>query len=251
MTTQARHRALFPDRTSWWRRLAIVVALALAAGFLQPAAAASADDDYEIPPYDPLLARSTAVYLMVDGSPSVRRAAEVALLGTDDDVKTFVEGGGIDEAMYADAKAAAQVLAGMDGPSVRSAALAAIAGSPDGLTPSSTAAGRQRWGRRAAAGLPADGVRRSDRARGGVRALAGTAEELTQFLSEGRKAAQLADTRLAATWMLNRRGEQQRPGAGHGGAEALAAPAELLREFLESGQFVARARDRSWPRSGA
>ncbi|MFI6761194.1 polymorphic toxin-type HINT domain-containing protein [Micromonospora sp. NPDC050417] len=229
--------------SAWIRRIAAVIIVVLVAGLIQPAMPALAEDDYEIPAYDPLLSRRTAVYYMVDGGPSVRRAAEAALLGTEEDVKTFVESG-VDEALIADARAAAHVLAGMDGPATRAGALQALNGTPDEVAAFVEGGWQSAWASderiRAYRLVESGGPTLRSAAE---RALAGTPTQLTEFLAEDRDAAQMADDRLAATRMLTDAPNNSGPALNAAAQEALAGPAEQLREFLESGQFVARARD--------
>ncbi|NKY38275.1 hypothetical protein HGA02_01695, partial [Cellulomonas septica] len=76
--------------------------------------------------------RTWVVSLLGAGTPSVRRAAETALLGSDADLRAFVDAG-FDQALAADYRASAQVLASTDGPALKSAAQAALAGADEAL----------------------------------------------------------------------------------------------------------------------
>ncbi|TQL37881.1 HNH/endonuclease VII fold putative polymorphic toxin [Salinispora arenicola] len=187
--------------------------------------------------------RAWVVADLLSGSPSVRRAAEAALLGSDEDVQAFLESGRA-EAVRADERAAARVLAGMDGPAMRTAAQDALAGSDEdvsafvegGWKPAWAADERVRAFRWVESGGPT--VRAA-----AEEALAGAPEELTEFLAQGRHAALFADDRLAVTRMLTGGVNNSGPVLDAAAQQALAGSAQDLREFVESGQFVARARD--------
>jgi hypothetical protein len=227
----------FPRRL---RALAAVVAVALVvqvAGSGVPANAAGPEPTLEE-------IRELAVRHLVDGGPSVQRAAEAALLGSDDTLRAYYDSAA-EAAEEADARAAAQVLAGMDGPATRSAALQAL-GKPandlftfvDGGWQTAWAADeRQRVYRVLESGGPT--VRAAAQ-----RALAGSAEDVAQFMSSGRDTAAYADDRLAATRMLTGAPGNSGPVLNAAASQALSGSAEDLREFLLTGQFVARARDR-------
>lgn len=60
--------------------------------------------------------------------PSVRRAAEQALAGSEADLQTYLTSG-YQAAMEADERSAAQILAALDGPAMRAKAQQALAGS--------------------------------------------------------------------------------------------------------------------------
>ncbi|NKY41163.1 hypothetical protein HGA02_17035, partial [Cellulomonas septica] len=71
--------------------------------------------------------RSWAAALLTTGTPSVRRAAEAALLGSDAQLDAFVDTG-FEAALAADYRASAQTLGGTDGPALKAAATTALAG---------------------------------------------------------------------------------------------------------------------------
>ncbi|MCM4079926.1 polymorphic toxin-type HINT domain-containing protein [Paractinoplanes hotanensis] len=220
---------------SWLRRIASVAALTMAAQLLTAQAPAWADE----PRYD----RSVVVDDMMDGGPSLSRAAEAVLLGGDAEFQAYQDGAR-EAAVEADLRAGAEVLAGMDGPSTRAAALQALSGDVDdirafvqgGYDAAWKADERVRVFRVAESGGP------TTRA-AAQRALAGTPEELNQFLSSGRESAEHADDRLAATRMLTGGSNNSGPILDQAAQRALAGAAEDLTEFLATGQFVARARD--------
>ncbi|WBB70630.1 polymorphic toxin-type HINT domain-containing protein [Micromonospora sp. WMMD812] len=201
-----------------------------------------ADDEID-PPWDPQLAREGVVYYLTEGTPSVRRAAAAAILGTDEQITAFLAGG-VKEAHAADARAAAQSLAGMDGPAMRAAALHALAGSTEDVQAFVDGGWETSWAsdeRVRAYRLVESGGPTVQAA--AQRALDGTPEELTEFLADGRDAAAYADDRLAATRMLTGGANNSGPVLNTAASQALAGTAEELREFIVSGQFVARARD--------
>src|SRR4051812_12190424 len=74
--------------------------------------------------------RDQAVADLLDGGPSVKRAAEAALLGSDAEVREYFDYGA-QAAQEADDRAAVQVLAGMDGATLRAAAVAVLGKSPE------------------------------------------------------------------------------------------------------------------------
>ncbi|GLY02163.1 polymorphic toxin-type HINT domain-containing protein [Actinoplanes sp. NBRC 101535] len=223
------------------RRIAAGLTLVLT-GTMLPAGPALAEEEE---PYDLAAARAWTAWQVVDGTPSVARAAVEALLGTDDDIIAFEQGGGADAALAADQRAAARTLAAMDGATVKAAAEAALAGSDEqvavfvegGYEAAWAADERQRVFRvLEAAGPTTKGAAQT--------ALDGTADDITEFLSVKRAKAEYADERLAATRMLTGGVGNSGPVLNTAAAAALAGTPEELRDFLLSGQFVARARDK-------
>ncbi|WBB70648.1 polymorphic toxin-type HINT domain-containing protein [Micromonospora sp. WMMD812] len=217
------------------RRIASAVVIVLVGTLLYPAAPASADLGAD---------RKRAVSYILMGGPSVRRAAEVALLGTDADVRAFLESGRL-EAQQADERAAARVLASMDGPAMRAAALQALAGSAEDVRTFVNGGWESAWTSdervRAYRLVESGGPTMKSAVQ---QALAGTPEQLTEFLANGRDAAAAADDRLLATRMLTGGSSNSGPVLDTAASQALAGSPEQLREFIESGQFVARARDK-------
>ncbi len=219
----------------WLRRIATVATVALAVQMLHAQAPAWADE----PQYD----LGVVVDDMIGGGPSLSRAAESVLLGTDADFQAYQDSTR-DAAVEADLRASAAVLAGMDGPSTRSAALQALSGDTDdvrafvngGYDAAWKADERVRAFRVLEAGGPT--VRAAAQ-----RALDGGPEALNEFLSSGREAAERTDDRLAATRMLTGGAGNSGPVLNEAASRALAGSAEDLGEFLATGQYVARARD--------
>ncbi|MCA2217520.1 polymorphic toxin-type HINT domain-containing protein [Jidongwangia harbinensis] len=187
--------------------------------------------------------RGVAVLDAIKGTPSIRRAAETALLGTDQDLRAYYDTG-FAAAQQADQRAAAQTLAAMDGPSMRAAALNVLNGSPSqvesfvqgGWTSAWNADERLRAYRLVQSGGPT--VRAAAQ-----RAIDGGTEAVASFLSDGLDAAEHADDRQAATRMLTGAPNASGPVLNAAAATALNGTPEELREFLRWGQFVARARD--------
>jgi hypothetical protein len=216
--------------------LSAAVVAAVSAGLLVvPAGVAAADVVAE--------SRQIAMSGLLSGGPSLRRAAEAALVGSDADLHAFVTTGKA-EAQAADERAAAAVLAGVDGPAMRAAALVALDGSQEVVRTFVNGGWEQSWSAderlRVYRVWEAGGLRTREAA---DQALAGTEEDWTEFLASGRQAAELADDRLMATTMLTGGANNSGPLLDAAAQQALAGTAEELREFLASGQFVARSRD--------
>ncbi|MDQ1630604.1 MAG: hypothetical protein QOC80_576 [Frankiaceae bacterium] len=183
-------------------------------------------------PADVVVDRDLAVAYLVAGGPSVRRAAETALLGSDADLRAFFESGRV-AADDADARAAAQV------------AVEALGKSPADVQAFVSGGWETSWD----ADKRVRGYRVLEAASGPTvkaaaqKALDGSPEDLKQVLSSGREAATYADDRLAATRMLTGGVNNSGPVLDGAAQQALRGSADELREFLETGQFVARARD--------
>ncbi|WBB72510.1 polymorphic toxin-type HINT domain-containing protein [Micromonospora sp. WMMD1128] len=223
------------------RRVAVATTAVLVGSFIQAAPASAEDEEY---PWDPAVAREVLVTYVTEGTPSVKRAAAEMLLADDAAIRTFLEGG-VDEAWAADARAAAESLASMDGPAMRAGALQALAGSPADVQAYVDGGWRAPWAAdervRAYRLLESGGPTMRAAAQ---KALDGTPEQLTEFLAEGRDAAAVADDRLAATQMLTGGANNSGPVLDTAAAQALQGSADDLREFITAGQFVARARDK-------
>ncbi|MCY1144260.1 ALF repeat-containing protein [Actinoplanes sp. Pm04-4] len=217
--------------------MATVLVLVLFASLLSAGSPAAAAEDVDMD-------RQEAVWDLSAGGPSVRRAAEAALTGSDADLQTYLDSG-YDAAMEADERSAAQVLAAMDGPTVRGAAEQALAGSraqvqafiDDGWHKPFEADERIRAYRLIEGGGPTMKA-------AAQRALEGSADDMTEFMSSGRDAAQYADERLEATRMLTGAVNNSGPVLDAAAKEALAGTADQLHDFLARGQFTARARDK-------
>jgi hypothetical protein len=215
----------------------LVLALSLQlAGPGVPAHAAAADV-----PIDEI--RDVAVLDLIKGGPSVQRAAETALLGSEQDLRAYYDGG-FEAAREADERAAAQVLAGMDGPAMRSAALGALAKSRADVQALISDGWQSAWDSderlRVYRVLEAGGMTVRTAAQ---RALDGGPEQIDQFLASGWESAEHADDRLAATRMLTGAPNNSGPVLNAAAQAALTGTPEELKEFLRWGQFTARARD--------
>lgn len=187
--------------------------------------------------------RSWAVSLMSSGTPSVRRAAEAALLGSDSDLEAFVASG-YEAALSADYRASAQMLGTTDGPGLTAASQAALAGSDEALRQFVEGGFKEAWAAderlRVMRALESGGP--SVRS-GAQTALAGGPKAWSEFLSTRLPELRFADERLMAATMLS--------GGVNSSGELLDAAADLaiagspdeVHEFLVHGQFVARARD--------
>ncbi len=190
--------------------------------------------------------RDFIVYDLVNGGPSVRRAAEAALTGSDEDVQTYYRSG-FEAAHEADERAAAQLLAGMDGPSMRAAALKVLGESRPELGAFVNDGWRAAWAADERVRLyrvleSEAGPTTKSAARQALNS--GSADDVDRFLSSGKGEAEYADDRLAATRMLTGGPNNSGPVLNSAAQAALnSVDRGELREFLRWGQFVARARD--------
>ncbi|WP_433793449.1 polymorphic toxin-type HINT domain-containing protein [Actinoplanes sp. CA-252034] len=211
------------------------------AGTLVSAVPASAEEDV---PYNYKAAREWTAWKVAEGTPSIARAATEALMGTDEDIRAFEQGGGADEAQAADNRAAAEALASMDGPAVKAAATAALAGTPEDVEAFISGGFQAAWisDERLRVYRVMEGAGPTTKAAAQA-ALNGTAEDVSNFLDEKQEKSEFADDRLAATRMLTGGVNSSGPILDAAAAKALAGSAADLRYFLVRGQFVARARD--------
>lgn len=187
--------------------------------------------------------RAWAASLVRSGTPSVARAAEAALLGSDADLQAFVETG-YDAAVVEDYRATAQVLGSTDGPWLTLAAKKALGGTEDELRQFVDGGYRSAWTTderlRVARAMEAGGPKVRE---AGQAALAGTPAQVSKFLESGLDKARAFDDRLTASTMLTGGSNNSGPVLDAAAQAALAGSPEELREFLATGQFVARARD--------
>jgi hypothetical protein len=220
--------------------LAAGLGLALVLQVAGPGVPAYAEVDDEITIAE---MRDLAVFDLVEGGPSVQRAAETALLGSEQEIRAYYETG-FDAAQEADERAAAHVLAGMDGPAMRAAALAALEKPRPEMRAFVTGGFESAWDAderlRVYRVLETGGTTVKTAAQ---RALDGGQEQIDQFLASGREAAEHADDRLAATRMLTGAPNNSGPVLNAAAQAALSGTPEELTEFLRWGQFTARARD--------
>ncbi|MCM4082476.1 TreTu family toxin [Paractinoplanes hotanensis] len=216
--------------------LVLALAVQLAGAGVQPAFA-------DVPEFTVDELREAAASDVQSGGPSVKRAAEAALVGSEQDLRAYSDSG-FTSARTADERLAAQALAGTDGPSLTAAALASLDKSPAELRTFVDGGWRAAWNAdervRAFRILDAGGPTVQAAAQ---RAVNGSAADLNEFMSTGRRAAEHADDRLAATRMLT--GAANNSGAllNEAAQKALTGTPEELAEFLRWGQYVARARD--------
>jgi hypothetical protein len=223
------------------RRRALIAAwtvLALLAGFLRAGPAQAREE--------PVAAdRSRVVDLWRVGGAQLRAVAETALLGSDDQVRAFLDGGWV-EAQRLDERDAVGRAIGEGGPAVRAAAKRALdaadAGDPDALG-QFLASGWQSAGdidaRVSVNQLMASGGPQVREV--GQRALdANDPEALRKFAESGWQVQWLSDQRLRVNQAIATGGPQVKAA----GQRALdAGRPEALEQFLEYGWAAASARD--------
>ncbi|MFB7234857.1 DddA-like double-stranded DNA deaminase toxin [Streptomyces sp. NPDC056269] len=173
-----------------------------------------------------------------EGGAGVKKAAEKALLGSDQDVDHFFDI--VDGIEFADNSVTASRMFAVAGPGVRAAAHEALDGTPEQLATFL----RSGW----QGPLDADrqveissivtsadaGVRAA-----GIAALEGTREDRANYLAKGRYGAQRADDQVEASKIYTKGGPNVRAAA----KLALGGTQEDVSEFLTVGQHVARNRD--------
>ncbi|MFC8190474.1 ALF repeat-containing protein [Cellulomonas sp. NPDC057328] len=212
----------------------VAVLLGVTMGVTPAASSATTDLDDD---------RSWAVSLVSSGTPSVRRAAEAALLGSDADLRAFVESGFAD-AHDADYRLAAQVLGSTDGPALRAAAAKALKGSDEALRTFVDGGFRRAWEAdeelRVVRVLDSGGLHTRNAAE---EALNGDPGDWSTFLATELERARYADDEQAAGRMLEGGPDNSGPALSEAADLALKGTPEELHEFLTRGQHVARARD--------
>ncbi|MFF1870139.1 polymorphic toxin-type HINT domain-containing protein [Kitasatospora herbaricolor] len=223
------------DRWTPWRRGAVgVVAGGLLAGLMAIPAFAE-----EAPPVGPVEDRVTAVQAWKDGGPAVRRAAEIALAGSDGDVHAFVASGR-QAAADADLRAKVEELVAASGPQVRKAATAALAGTIADLRAFLDtgykvpfADDQQILATQVMAAGGAE-VRKAAN-----KAFNGTFQDVNEFLATGQYAARADDDQIKATQLMATGGPEVRAAAN----TAMNGGVEDVREFLRYGYQTAAAHD--------
>ncbi|GID29726.1 hypothetical protein [Paractinoplanes brasiliensis] len=215
--------------------IAVLAALAVFAGLLR-AAPARAEDP-------PITADRSAVLLAwQDGGAQVRRAAEAALTGGDDQIRAFLDGGAA-RAQRQDERDAVLAAIGDSGPAVRAAARTALDTADDdvlaafldhGWRSASEIDARVRVNQLMAVG--GDQVKQA-----GQQALdSESPAKLRQFLDTGWQAQWQTDQRLRVNQAMQTGGPEVRTA----GQRALdAGTAEALESFLEYGWAVAASWD--------
>ncbi|MFF9759263.1 polymorphic toxin-type HINT domain-containing protein [Streptomyces caelestis] len=232
-----RHR--FPGkRRRAASRISFAVATAVLSGLLsvQPAAAEEVPDATVEPVH--LTSRQQVVDIWATSGTEVRTAAEAALLGSDQDIGTFLATYGDLETQ--DYRVEAAQLASLGGENTLAAVREALAGDLGDLASFM----RKGWqepfqqDRRVLVARAVDAGGPEVQARGRA-ALGGTAEDVAKFLETGWSEARDQDDRVLVTQLVATGGPQVRAA----GQLALSGTMDDVREFLEVGQFVARDRD--------
>ncbi|GAA3043082.1 hypothetical protein GCM10020229_62920 [Kitasatospora albolonga] len=187
----------------------------------------------------PATDRGRAVGFWKLGGPAVKAAAEVALLGSDADVRRFLDTDRAAAEVLDDRQLALQVVS-IGGREVREAAKKALAGTPaelsaflkDGWKVSQERDDRQAVVRAINAGGPAV-------AKAGRTAFDGTPQDARTFLEQGQYRMREQDDRVLAAQAISAGGAQTKAA----GRIAFNGTPDEVRDFLEVGQFVAQARD--------
>lgn len=215
--------------------------LALVAGLLSAAPAAAEEPvtapptaGYVIPPTD----RGRVVQLWKDGGPGIKAAAEVALTGSDDDVKRFLEQAEV-IAVEDDRVAAAQ-MGSVGGPNLQEAAHKAFTGTPADakafLAEGWKAPFDEDQRVKVAQIIDTAGPMEQEKGRA---ALKGSKYDVEAFLREGRHTWREEDQRVQVAQILSVGGENVRAA----GRIALRGSSDEIRDFLEVEQHTARAAD--------
>ncbi|GAA0617817.1 polymorphic toxin-type HINT domain-containing protein [Streptomyces crystallinus] len=212
--------------------ISIGSAPALAADGTTGNAVASAET---IPPTD----RGRVLELWKSGGAGVKAAAEIALTGSDSDVKYFLEQVK-DEEEHKDNRVAAGQLISAGGRAVQDAALAALKGTPEDLKIflengwKAPLAEDQRVRVAQAIDAGGRGVQEAGR-----KALNGTAADIDAFLQEGQYKQRDQDERVQVAQIISVGGSNVQ----EAGRLALRGTPDDIRDFIAVGQYVARSRD--------
>lgn len=224
-----------------WGRSALP--LALVAGLLgaAPVAAAVEAPAGELPGYViPPTERGRVVDLWKAGSPGVKAAAEVALTGSDAQVKTFLEqAAGI--AFQDDRLSVAQV-AGMGGSGTGEAASKALAANTPAAMKAFLDGGWKapyEQDQRVKVAQVIANATPNVQEKGRAALQNGTPGAIKAFLDEGQHTERDQDERIQLAQILSIGG----PNIRDAGRLALRGTADDIRDFLDVGQHVARARD--------
>ncbi|MFJ1709810.1 polymorphic toxin-type HINT domain-containing protein [Kitasatospora sp. NPDC088346] len=211
----------------------ITVGGLLAALLATPAAADTA------PPIGPVADRVAAVAAWKAGGPAVKRAAEMALVSSDNDVKAFLTSGQ-GTATEQDLRSRVEELIAASGPRVREAAKRALGGSASDVQAFVDTGYR----------VPLEDDQRlllsqimsvgGPRVRGAAgRALDGSIADVREFLNSGQYLAQEDDDRLKLSQLMSTGGSEVKKAAG----AALDGSVDDVREFLRYGYQTAAAHD--------
>ncbi|MFF7633057.1 polymorphic toxin-type HINT domain-containing protein [Kitasatospora sp. NPDC008050] len=199
-----------------------------------PAAAADVT-----PATGPNADRVKAVAAWQAGGPTVRRAAETALTGSDDDLKAFLAKGQATAADQ-DLRAKIEELVAGSGPGVREAGIAALAGSAadlqafldKGLKKAYEDDQRVRLSQIMSAGGP--GVKAA-----AAKAMDGTLDDVNEFLNAGQFKARDDDDRVHLSQLMSSGGPEVKKAAG----TALDGSMDDVQQFLQYGYQTAAAHD--------
>ena len=175
-----------------------------------------------------------------EGGSAVRRAAELALAGTDEDIDAFFAEH-LEAAKAADTRAKVEEYVGGGGPGLREAAARVLGGTPAEIDAFLASGWRAPWRddlrvrvmQALATGGP--GVREA-----AAKAMSiGDDEDLLEFLYEQRPVQQAHDNRVRVNQLMTAGGPEVR----RLGGAALSGTDDDIAEFLEYGWEVAAARD--------
>ncbi|MGW1171894.1 ALF repeat-containing protein, partial [Streptomyces sp. NPDC002550] len=182
--------------------------------------------------------RAKVVRLWETGGPGVRAAAEVALVGSDDDVKTFLSQAS--DIAVQDERVAVAQFASIGGLSLQDAARKALDGTPDDLKAFLKDGWKQPLEQdqrvRVAQIIDAGGpeVQKAGRA-----ALNGTPEDIKTFLNNDQYNDREQDERVEVAQIIAAGG----PNVQAAGRIAINGTPDDIHEFLQVGQYVSRAHD--------
>lgn len=185
--------------------------------------------------------RSRAVSLWTQGGPELKAAAELALTGSDENVRRFLSHEA-DLASFADDRIAAARMAGVAGPNLRTAIQTALnKGSAEELRTFLNSGWKDplEADQRIQVAQAADGggPAMNEAAK---TALNGSSDGLEDFLEKTQHTAREADERMRAAQLNDSGG----PATKEAAKVALQGSALDIREFLNVGQYVARSRDK-------
>ncbi|MFD7732916.1 polymorphic toxin-type HINT domain-containing protein [Kitasatospora phosalacinea] len=193
----------------------------------------------EAPPMGPVADRVAAVQAWKDGGPAVRRAAEIALAGSDGDVHAFIASGR-QAAADVDLRAKVEEIVAASGPEVRKAATTALAGTPEDLRAFLDTGYKVPFGddqRILATQIMATGGPEVRKAVNKV--LSGSVEDAVAFVTTGQYVARDDDDRIRTTQLMATGGPEVRAAAN----VALSGTMDDVHEFLRYGYQTAAAHD--------
>ncbi|MEW2372531.1 polymorphic toxin-type HINT domain-containing protein [Streptomyces sp. NPDC006656] len=208
--------------------------LVLLAGLVS-AAPAAADD----PSNPPLTLRQQVLQQWKTGGPAVKSAAGQALVGTDEQLRAYLENGQkIAEEL--DLREAALKLVTDAGPGVREAAQRALDGTPADLA----AFMKDGWKAPLAEDERVQAAMITESGGAGLReagdaAMRGSIDDIRAFLAEGQYKQRDDDARVRVAQLEANGGSATKRAA----ATALKGTIEEIRDFLTYGQFIAAAQD--------